>query len=239
VTHPAFSWILDAIRDREYDVGSLMPPVFDAYARVFPPAHRRVPAWPDDVDAPVTWHAVAAANRRIAHPAMEWGSIVGSWSIAAQPGLWDSKPECHEIPAAIANEINRILTSHTGTDRLHYAVWEGYGEVHTAMRDNAPQLRDADILHLPMRRMYVTQGSIDDAAEPFRLPERTADLWWPADHAWCVATDVDLMTTYIGGSIDSITALLSSDALEAMPVTSEQRITWDTDTINPQPAPPR
>jgi hypothetical protein len=53
-----------------------------------------------------------------------------------------------------------------------------------------------------------------------------------------VATDIDLMTTYVGGSAGCIQAIISNDALEAMPVPSDQRVTWDADTINPLPDPP-
>jgi hypothetical protein len=83
--------------------------------------------------------------------------------------------------------------------------------------------------------MYVIYGSIDDATEPFGIPGRTANLWWAGDREWCVATDIDLMTTYVGASTHCIAAILNSDVLEALPVTSDQRVTWDADTVNPLP----
>lgn len=43
------------------------------------------------------------------------------------------------------------------------------------------------------------------------------------------------MTTYVGGSKDCIEAIVNNGALEAMPVTSDQSITWDADTLNPPP----
>jgi hypothetical protein len=57
-------------------VGSLVPPGFEAYGRLFHPAYRRLG---DEVETPVRWDAVAAANGRHAHPAMEWVAIGGSW----------------------------------------------------------------------------------------------------------------------------------------------------------------
>ncbi|MGO9509383.1 MAG: hypothetical protein ACLPXZ_19320 [Mycobacterium sp.] len=53
-----------------------------------------------------------------------------------------------------------------------------------------------------------------------------------------MATDIDLLTTYVGSSAPCIQAILNSDALEAFPVTSDQRVTWDADTVNPLPDPP-
>jgi hypothetical protein len=76
-------WILDAIHPFEYDVASCVPPVFEAYARAFHPAYQiHMP----EPHYPVSWKAVAEANNRIVHPAMEWGSLVGSW------GIWKVNP---------------------------------------------------------------------------------------------------------------------------------------------------
>ena len=66
--------------------------------------------------------------------------------------------------------------------------------------------------------------------------EQSANLWWPDDRAWFVATDIDLMTTYVGGSAACIADLLAADGLEAAVVPADQRVTWDADTVNPLPA---
>jgi hypothetical protein len=48
-----------------------------------------------------------------------------------------------------------------------------------------------------------------------------------------VATDVDLQTTYLGASAVCVEQLLTDERLEVMPVTPEQSVTIDADTINP------
>jgi hypothetical protein len=206
----------------EHDVASCVPPVFEAYARVFHPAY-------ETPHHPVAWKAVAQANNRIARPAMEWGSLVGSWHLEDQPGLWDSPPDTGRLPVPTAEELSRIVGQFSGAAAVAYALWNGYGGIAIA---------NADLIELPNRPMYVITGSIDDATEPFGIPERTANLWWATDRQWCVATDIDLMTTYVGGSAPCVQAVLRSNALEALPVSSDQRITWDADTINPLPDPP-
>jgi hypothetical protein len=60
-------------------------------------------------------------------------------------------------------------------------------------------------------------------------------MWWPADRAWCVVTDVDLVTTYVGGSAGCIADLLATEGLEAARADPEQRVTWDADQVNPPP----
>jgi hypothetical protein len=229
----SYQWIVDNIPNFEYDVGSLIPPVFESYARVFHPAYRDIRT-PDGYrkEITVSWHAVARANDRVAHPAMEWGSLVGSWHGPTQPGLWDRQPDNGQLPVPETRELSRILQQYTHSDSVMYAVWEGY----SILEDY--DLGNVERFELPFRTMYMKSGSIDDAVNPFGIPDMTANLWWPSDQQWCVATDIDLMTTYVGGNTRCIQAIISSDALEAMPVTSDQRITWDTDTINPLPERP-
>lgn len=222
-----WQWILDAIHPFEYDVASLVPPVFPAYARVFHPAY--------EIDMPeprfpVSWHAVARANNRIAHPAMEWASLVGSFGIHSQEGIWDRQPDTGRLPAPTAQALSRVLKRHWQPEGVSYALWNGYGGI---------QLSSAALIELPDRPMWVTAGSIDNAAEPFGIPGRTANAWWPGDRRWYVATDIDLMTTYVGATAACIEEIVNSAALEAFPVASDQRVTWDADTLNPLPDPPR
>jgi hypothetical protein len=222
----AYRWILDAIHPFQYDVASLVPPVFEAYARVFHPAyevHMPEPRYP------VSWNAVAQANNRIAHPAMEWGSLVGSWQLESQPGLWDRPPDTGRLPVPTAEHLARALRQCSQVGRAMYALWNGHGGM---------DIRNAGLIELPNRPMYVIAGSIDDAAEPFGIPGRTANLWWASDQQWCVATDIDLMTTYVGASARCTQEIVDSDVLEALPVTSDQRVTWDADSLNPLPDPP-
>jgi hypothetical protein len=50
-----------------------------------------------------------------------------------------------------------------------------------------------------------------------------------------VATDVDLMTTYVGASESCAEDLLASGTLEVMRIPLDQPTTWDKDTVNPRP----
>jgi hypothetical protein len=51
-----------------------------------------------------------------------------------------------------------------------------------------------------------------------------------------VATDVDLMSTYVGASRPCIAALIGDPQLEAMEVSADQTVHCETDTINPPPS---
>ena len=58
------------------------------------------------------------------------------------------------------------------------------------------------------------------------------NIWWPKDRAWCVATDIDLFDSYVGGTEDCIKAILNNPALEALPTTPDARVDLLADEIN-------
>ena len=225
----AGQWIVDRVHCFDHTIASLLPPDFPAYARIFHPA-----ATADD--RPVRWSEVAAANGTTAHPVMEWGSIVGSWDLPNQPGVWDDEPARGSLPPPTARALAAILSRFTGTPEVcWFAHWEGSGNV------SAPS--DYRRLPMPARDMVLFTGTLAMADTQFGATKQfptgmSAHLWWPDDHAWCVATDIDLMTTYLGASAECVAAVLAAADLEALPVRTNQRVTWDSDTVNPLPPEP-
>lgn len=214
-------WVLHRVRDFTQNVGSVVPQGFAAYARVFHPAAR--------LGEPVSWEQVAAANGRMAHPGMEWTAITGSWRFVrgdTQSTLWDEEPPVGQLPEAPAARLAGVLAAHTSTpQRCWFGIWDGYAGL--PLPATAPRLR------LPQRGMYLLSGAL--SAVTTSLGDRRANLWWPDDRAWCVGTDIDLMTTYVGGSRSGIRDVVADDRLEALPVPVDQRVTWDSDVVNPLP----
>jgi hypothetical protein len=226
------AWIVARVRNFEHDVGSLVPPGFAAYARIFHPAGLSNGATAIEV----SWAAVAAANGRFAHAAMEWVALTGDWRFltggGGQAGVWDVPPTMGSLPIRQAAIMATVLDGFTATPgRCWFAIWDGYGD---------PRVAAAPKVAMPNRPMALfagpLSGAVTSVAEPPR--DQRAQLWWPDDRQWCVATDVDLLTTYVGGSVACIDALLREHELEALPVSVDQSVTWQADTINPTPAPP-
>jgi hypothetical protein len=222
------AWIADAVHDSLADVGSLVPPVFEAYARVFHPAVR----YEGDDDVEVPWATVATCNGTVAHPLMQWPAVTGAWDFLtedSQPPVWDRAPDEGHLPVPTAARLLSVLSRHTATpDDCFFGLETGSGVV----------AADAPTLVLPHREYWLVRGPVALAAanladEP---SEQSAHLWWPADRAWCVATDIDLLSTYVGGSAACIADLLATEGLEAAPASAEQSTSFDADTVNPQPS---
>jgi len=55
------------------------------------------------------------------------------------------------------------------------------------------------------------------------------------DRAWIVASDIDLPCTYLACSAPTAAAVVAEERLEALPCRPEDRITYDSDTVNGRP----
>lgn len=245
-------WVLANLSGFAEGVASIVPGCFESYARVFHPAWLMVT---DEADAgprarsvryvdgdtrwekPVRWTDVAAANDREMHPAAEWGSITGSLDNVYggdQPGVWDSTPELGSPPLEVAERLVDVLEKFTGTPE---GCWFGISDIW-----GSPLFTDVQAppkFGTDQRGYFLLKGPLRSALiSPNRDGERLADLWWPEDRGWFVGTDVDLLSTYVGSSHACIRALLRDEALEALPVSVDQGVTWDSDTINPLPPHP-
>jgi hypothetical protein len=222
------AWIRDAVTGREWaTVASLIPDVFDSYVRLFHPAVR----YAGDVDIEVRWSEVADANGTAAHRLMQWPAITGGWDFVSeddQSPLWDDSPAEGHLPVSVAARLSAVLRRHTATpDDCWFGVWHGWGSILVA----------APTLSLPKREHWLVRGPVELAAanmapEP---SEQGAALWWPADRAWFVATDVDLMSTYVGGSAACVADLVATSGLETAPAAPEDPVGYDADRINPVP----
>jgi hypothetical protein len=205
-------------------VAALLPRGFAAYARVFHPAYR----YDGDDDVEVSWRAVADDNGTSAHPLMQWPGVTGGWEYCteeSQPPLWDRAPDEGHLPAEVAARLAAVLRRHTTVpDDCWFGVW-------------ASGTSDAPALALPDREHWLVRGPVELAAANMAAEpaEQSASLWWPADRAWYVATDIDLLSTYVGGSAACVAELLGTTGLEAAPAGPDDAVTVDADTMNPLP----
>jgi hypothetical protein len=168
---------------------------------------------------------------RLAHPA---------------PGNDSRNPPEGSLPAELLRVLCAMLAEHTSTaSACYFCLWEGYGWVHgfpavtRLTRQREAGLPDAvpppippafspEVLHgprvrLPNRDYLLFTGPLDAALE---LGEHFGDtffpqspnLFWPQDHAWCVASEIDLSYTLVAGSERLAEALMADPSLNALRV---------------------
>jgi hypothetical protein len=94
-------------------------------------------------------------------------------------------------------------------------------------------------VQLSERNYLLFKGPLDAVTElgwtmagGFFVPQ-SPNLFWPDDHAWCVASEIDLFCTLVGGSYALAESLLGDRDLEAWPVFAADPISADSDDENP------
>lgn len=230
-TDPA-AWIIERIHLFAQDVGSVVPERFPAYARVFHPAS----SWTSDRSvSPVTWARIAEANGRIAHPEMQFENLVGMWqgipeTDRGQPPIWDQWPEEGSLPEDVGQRMMELLGPCTADlERCWFAAWDGWGDLR-------PNVARAPAFELPHRRYHLLEGPLRAALEGCGYAGfQSLSLWWPDDRAWCVATEIDFRSTYVGGSAECIARILTDPMIEALPAELHHGITFASDHLNPLP----
>ena len=204
------------------------------------------------------------AHRAMQWPSLRGTNPVLYNESLLEPGaVWVRGPEMGTLPLTVAQTLWPVLSCYTDTDRCFFAVWEGFGFLPRTVLD-APAfdlpdrrfrlftgaLRDVEesfcaddpgSARAMSADVFVLTGPEEpsEEAENFSPPALTplyqsANLWWPEDQAWCVATEIDFVSTYLAASQKLIDAVLGS-GLEALQVRPSDRISYDADTLNPAP----
>ena len=196
----AADWLVTSLRGFAESIPSLVPVGFATYVRVFHPAYLR--------GKPVRWADIALANGKDAHVGMQLDVLTGSadsYNIPPQLDVFDWVPQEGSLPLKLVESLLPVLARHTSTpQRCWFGAWEGWG----ALRRD---LALAPKFGIPGRSYHLLAGPIEAATEsvsqvavgpelPFlsALAFQSTSFWWPDDHAWCVATEIDFNTTYIG-----------------------------------------
>jgi hypothetical protein len=221
-------WVRSGMVGFAESVVSIVPSGFAVYARIFHPSFT-------ETGVPIHWAQVAERTGHIYHPAVQWPSLVGSTDYNFDlGGMWQYPPEMGSLPRSIALPLVEILREQTSTpDQCWFGVWEGFGAIATSVQ-LAPKFE------LPNRRYHLMSGPVDGLLDNVEeLPfTQSANLSWPNDRAWLVATEIDFVSTYIGASRSCIEAILGCTDIEAAEVEPSDGVTWGADLLNPAPTTP-
>jgi hypothetical protein len=202
-------WLRASLTTFSESVTSFLPGHFEAYARVYHPFEHGS----GGVSPVSSWRELADAA----------GADLSDLSAAAEFALsgWGAgQAMVGRLPPLLLPPLVEHLRRSTSTEECcYFAVWEGHGDLISS-------LSLEPTLELPHRRYHVFAGAIEGAYTSFSaidFAHLSANLWWPADQAWCVATEVDFAWTYVGGARPTIEAILNDSRLEAVETTAFAR----------------
>ncbi len=170
---------------------------------------------------------MASWTGRLVHAEMQFDRIANLAGPNDHP-TWGYRPEEGSLPREECEHLVSLLHPFTSTpDVCWFCIWEGYGFLDPQRYAGIPRVRT------PERAYLLYRGPID-AATSFHwgLTWQSPNLWWPDDHAWCVATEIDLPSTYVGGSDAYIARLEADGQLETLRTSLEARVDIEGDTLN-------
>lgn len=246
-TSPA-DWFVAALKPWDKDrvrVWSFVPGTFAAFARVLHPAHRV-----EGNRGTVRWSELAGRNGVTIGPSTGFPEVSGV-DPSDQHAWDDAVPNEGNLEREQVEAIAQILAPYTRTpERCWVASWEGWGSwgpgssttlkarlgrpkprkigrrerraLHRAVEETRRE-RDAIPRVVTQHRAYFLFTARLEDVSSFAVDgwDQAPSIWWPDDRTWCVATEVDGYSTYVGGTKDCIGALLASDRVEAIPVTPD------------------
>lgn len=210
-----------------YIVTSVVPADFDAYARVLHPAQE--PG--RDGERLVRWAQVAAWSGTPLRRDAQFHSIALPPVRPQAPAPWSGQgPEEGSLYLPDAEVLAGLVREWSGTPgQCWFCVWDGYdwagtmlappGEPSVRLPDPVPEaIRNGPRVRLPGRDYLLYAGPVEAVTATAELSGagQTPNLWWPADRAWCVATEIDLPWTYVGGPAGLIERILGDERIEAV-----------------------
>lgn len=218
-----------------------MPRGFASYCRLFHPAR-------DEDEERVRWAQVAGWSGRTVHPLMAFEGIsVPASGFGVGEAPWREDPTHGSLDEDDAVALAEFLAGFTDTpDRCFFAIWEGYGKFSPGgmsvlsygggkgkALSPPDEVLSAERIKGVGRDYLLYSGSLSEIGSFFAGFWRDSpSIWWPEDRSWCVATDIDLDSTYIGGTAGCIDALTNSPRFEILPTTIDAPVHMQADTLN-------
>jgi hypothetical protein len=236
----------------EFTITIVVPAGFEAYARVLHPVET-----PGNGDRLVRWADVAAWSGMPLRQDAQFHSIALPPTAPAEPPPYGSQgPQEGSLYLPDAEVLAAIARDWTATPQdCWFCVWDGFGWdaastvatlteagqppeiIEEPRRDPVPgPVRDGPRVRLPHRDYLLYSGPAEAVATLASLDGtwgQSPNIWWPADRAWCVASELDLQWTYVGGPRGLIDAILADDRIEALPAAPDDPVSrvedWVTD----------
>jgi hypothetical protein len=254
----AAAWIAAKLGGEFGAVTLAVPSGYPAYVRICHPATDRGDApvsWPEVAKATgrrahalMQWHQLVGSP----NPRDPSGSL---WQ-GGEPETGNLAPE------VLGPLCDLLAKHTADPARCFFCVWEGWGWVdgsrvlaHIVLRRGnaavpsaqteepvppafSPEQLGRARVRLPGRDYLLLEGPLSAAtkigywATPTWFLHQSPNLFWPADRAWCAATEIDFDSTLVGGSAQLIQTILDTPTFDAWKVGPEDSLAYDADKIN-------
>jgi hypothetical protein len=168
-----------------------------------------------------------AAYARILHPAWRGHTKVRWRELSATPIEPESRFEtlaAQGVHPPFTGTLDRgdmdalldQLAPNTG-GLCWFGVWAGFGWV--------PNPAPVSPLELPERPLLLYHGPLTAATALYDPFEQSPTFWWASDRSWCVASEIDFHSTYVGGSRGLVDGLLGEARIEVLEVPNTADVT--------------
>lgn len=219
-------------------VAGLVPTSSAAYVRVLHPA------W-SATGEPVSWRTVADWAGTTLHPLAQFRALSRPrLGFGHGPRPWEDEPRTGSLPAGAWRSLHAALAGKTRTpNECWFGLWDGWTyasgqQVAYRVGSKTTSVQRQSHLELPYREYVLFSGPLSAYQDiGYLLPSGQFEpcapsLLWPEDHEWIVVADVDLDSTYVGGSKELVAALEASEAIEACAVQATDSVTASSDQVN-------
>lgn len=195
-----------------WSVGHPLPASF-LIPRSLPTVIRVLHPWEERTGEPLRWSEAARRAGRDTLDELAWEAIAEQSTDARDHGFHE--PDPGHLDPTTAAALADVLRGHTSTpDDVFVAIWVGWGDT---PRQRFP---GAAVLPTEKREHFLLRGPLDGVLESVSISPRddtpASGIWWPADRAWLVATEIDFPWTLVGGSAELARALADHPGLETL-----------------------
>ncbi|MFB2554890.1 hypothetical protein [Herbiconiux liangxiaofengii] len=197
----AADWVAAGTNHWNLTIQGFVPAEYDAYTRVLHEVEQG--------DESATWASVAAANGHRFDPLAQWTRMNVDRDGEDRRG----RPRLGSLTPSVARSLSKVLAAFTTTpETCFFGLWEGFG--------GSELPPNAQLFESNRRVMGLFEGQIQDATHSFSSwPwSQLANLWWPADRAWFVVSEIDYDSTIVAGSRECIDTLLRTSGVEAVEI---------------------
>jgi hypothetical protein len=191
-----------------------LPDRFEVYVRLFHPARF------EGTDRWVRWAELATRSRKTLSATTSIRDLTDPFDPNGSGHARLTLPMSGQLVRPYADRLMDIVSAATDSSDFWLLVWSDFlaqtGQLDSlgAVEINNTWVGSGRDYVLGKGLMHGGRGSSEEGL----MFQQPPTFVWPSDRAWFMATDIDSVSTYVGGSAELAAQLRDDELLEAMPV---------------------